>query len=659
MNQTLTLEPSLSPADDIDVQVLYRPLAGAVLPGLPTLDPTSEEYLFWKEQVRRCLKGWVAPDGKFINGIQYFGCNLVRMDYFDEELLRKIEKEPLLYRDNDNEITDIAWANLPRRLPNGQFKKAGDHIEIKARRKGFTFWDIVIHMYFFVFYPDYPIGSGYPSSKTKNIAEEREMFTNIWENLPELFKRWKGNELKVLTNNLNQAMATFEVGYSRNKTDKVHNYWHQATVSDPLKAGVFKGASYRRMSAVEAGEWPEDTLKNFIAFNYDSTAFGGFKIGSFNIGGTSTNITADWTDYQEIYYDVDSYDFSRHMTPAYMVAQGFFNRKTGKSDKEGALAHYQERRNKLVKNPDRLKKEMAENPIEESDFFMSTSNTTYDTNLINEHLQWCKLNMTDALWVRGKINPTYDIAGNEMGLCFVEDKDGEWVVNKEYGMPNLDYENLYYATIDDKFKSQDIKTYSKSKSSQSCMLIMLSQHTFPFPSDRPCAFYLSPSFDLDNTYLEFEKGQRFWGIDKTTYELSSEGYISFLRGKDKLHYLQYYEDRPGFNLTGRGKARNEVTLLGNQHFREGLYKNIDNSFILESYKKWNDKKNTDIGSCLHLAFKHREVTKHLNVVQKRQTGPKNDYASDTRFVVLASPNTPITHRRVQLGPKSRAAVRPR
>jgi len=638
--------------EEIDVQILYRPLAGTVLPGVPTMDPHSEEYIFWKEQIRRCLKGWVAPDGRYINGIQYFGNNLVRMDYFDEETGRACKGEPLLYRDNDNEITDIAWANLPKKWLNGEFSNANDHIEIKARRKGFTFWDIVIELYIFLFYSDYPVGSAYPASKEKNIAEERELFRSAWLRLPPLFHRWRGMELKIISDNLNTPMAIFEVGYEQGKGKKgvSHNYWHQASISsEPKKAGVFKGQTYRRLSAVEAGEWEPETLKSFIALNQDSLSFGSFKIGSFNIGGTSTNITSDWTDYQEIYYDADTYPYSRHMTPAYMVAQGFFNRKTGKSDKAGALAHYMKRREIASKNQDKLRREMAENPIKEDDFFMSSSNTTYDVASINQQIEFCKFTMSQKLWVRGKIVAEYDLSGNEIGLDFVEHPDGEWVVNREYGMPNFEYENLYIGAIDDKFKSQDRKTFDKNKSSRSCMLIYIRPHNFNFPSDRPCAYFLSPSFDLDETFVEFEKGMRFWGIEKTSYELSSEGFVKFLRDQKKLHYLLYYEDLPGFNLTGKGKARHEVTMLGNKHFKEGRYKNIDNIEILESYKKWNDKKNTDIGSCLHLIFKHLKETEYTTVRKKNQTGQDGKpLGPTTRFIVLGE-REQNSSRRVTLG----------
>ncbi len=616
-------------APQISVQILYRPVAEIEWPDLPTKDAKTSEYKFWKEQIRRCMFGYVAEDGKFINGIQYFYNNFVTTEYYHPTLKEKKESRPL-WRDNDNDITDEFWDDLPRLLANGKYKNAVSHIEIKARRKGWTYIDLLaVNLYIFVFYPEWPIGSAYIDDE--NITPEKEMFRQAWLKLPPIFHRWKGCTLNIVADN--KVNGEFSVGYKdpKTKTSKVHNTWWQKIV-DSVNPGVFKGFTYRRINVVEAGKWKQKgLLKKFLAQNNDCLRFGEDYVGSYSIGGTSDEIEGIDTDYKLIYFDRKTYPYSRHMTSAIKVHASFFDVNTGRTDEAAALQYEIAAREAIKNDHTAYHTYVVENPLNEEEMFVPKSQYAYDTKLLQTQIQEVLHNEYDKYWVRGKIVPEYDLNGQEIGYKFQQSQEGEWLVHSKYGLPDKRFKNLYVAGIDDKYKSQK-KERIQSNSSKSAMVIKIRKHNYDFPSDRPIAIYLSPSLDLDATFYEFYKGMMFWDIEKSLYEYNHEAFVSYyLKDKKAQHRLFYVDDQPGVTVTGAGGIMKEVTLLGNQFMAAGRYQNIDSPELLNALKKWGGPENTDIGSAWHLVLKLEDLMKETPVLLN-----VDDSKYKTTFMVLSS-----------------------
>lgn len=628
-------------APDISVQVLFRPVAEIDLPGLPTTDTGSPEYIFWKEQIGRCLNGWIEPlSGRYINGIHYFYINFVSTDYFHPGLKKLVKDAKPLWRDNDAEVTDCFWKDLPRMLPNGRYKSANSHIEIKARRKGWTYLDLLAgNLYTFVFFPEYPVGSAYIDDE--NLEEEREMFRKAWLSLHPIFKRWSGHEMSIIIDNKLKGQLSIGYNSKKDKTDIEHNSWYQKIVS-PTNPGVFKGSTYHRINVVEAGKWKQkDLLKRFLSQNVDCLRFGADYVGGYSIGGTSDEIEGIDTDYKLIYFDRKSYPYSRHMTSAVKVHATFFDIHTGTTDEKAALDYELSQREMKKDDYVLYQTHVVENPLTEEEMFIPKAQYSYNTATLQSQLTTIFYNELHRLWIRGCLVPQLDLNGMAMGYNFEENGKGEWDVHSKYGLPDPRFKNLVIASIDDKYKNQNKKTV-QSGSSKSAMIVKLRKHNFEYPSNRPIAVFQSPSFDLNDTFEEFYKGMLYWDIYKTLYEYNHEAFVGFLRNKGALSRLQYVDEQPGITVTGAGGISKEVTLLGNISMALGEYKNIDNPDIIKALMKWGGPENTDIGTCWHLLYKLEDILKGLEVELSSE-----EKKMLTKFIVLGQ--TPQSNN-ILLGP---------
>lgn len=636
-----------APQFPISVQQLYRPLAGVTLPDLPNSDVNSDEYKFWKLHISRCCKGFVADDGRYINGIQYFYNNIVRTDYYHPSLKREVKGQLPLWRDNDNEITSHFWNNLPRLLPNGKYCNARSHIEIKARRKGWTYLDLLAcNLYIFVMMPGYGIGSAYIDDE--NQEAEREMFRQAWLNLPPIFRRWNGHELKILIDNKDKG--EFFVGYRDplTKKDVIHNIWLQKIV-DPVNPGIFKGRTFRRINVVEAGKWKQQgLLKKFLSQNEDCLRFGADYVGSYSIGGTSDEIQGVETDYKAVYFDRKAFPFSRHMSNAVKVHASFFNIDTGTTDEAAALEYELSMRE--TKKDDYISSQtyIVENPLTEEEMFIPKAQYAYNTTLLQNQLQFIFYNLLDKDWLRGSLEPQLDLNGRETAYQFVENGQGEWKVHSKYGWPDPRFEDLVVAGIDDKFKNQNAAKIQKG-SSKSAMVVKLRQHDFDAPSDRFIAHLETPSLDLNLTYYEFYKAMLYWNIKKTLYEYNHEAFIMFLKARNELKRLFYVDEQPGVVVTGKGGILKEVTMFGNIFMAAGRYKLIDSPEIVKGMMQWGGPENNDIASATHIVFKLEDLLKEQKVTLSGQ-----DARSTSRFIIGAA--QPESTRIIQLGIPQRKNV---
>ncbi|MGG7664073.1 hypothetical protein [Dyadobacter sp. BHUBP1] len=595
------------------VQQLYRPVLYERVPEIPKLNADDTDYQWWKRQLHRCLYGWIAPNGHYLNGYLYFYLNFCIIP-LRKEGEERFDWEPPMYRDNDEEILDIIWANTYRRLPNGKSYNARNHIEAKPRGIAWTTFTLLgVALWTFIFRNDLQIGCAYPNEEA--IDTEREWFRTAWQSLHPMFKRWNGKDLVVLENN----RSAFSVGYSQGKIKRIVNKCRFDIIGQETKAGVYKGKRMNLMIAVEAGLWVGDSLKNYLTENEPSAKLGDDQWGMFLVGGTSNAIINKSTAYRDMFVGHLAYNATRHFTPKTKVLRGCIDYTTGKSDQEGALIKILAHRQSKVADPAAYQQEVIENPLTWEEAFLPNNKTSaYNTAAINEQITFIKLNHAQDNWVRGRLEYLMDRYNRPTdNIVFEESPGGDWCINLE-GKPSKIYENLHIAGIDDRYKSRGEGHKVSAGDSKNAMVIYRKPTAYDIKSDMPVAVYYGNAPDMVVAYEEFYKGMLFYNVSKTLYEYNSEGFILFMREKKALDRLFYVGDQPGIKIKN-AHVKAELTYLGTQFFTEGRHKNITLPLILEELMKWGTYENTDIASAFHLVLKLLELTQQSNVTKLDQS----------------------------------------
>jgi hypothetical protein len=620
---------SFTDCSAISVQELYRPVRSEkVNPELPKVG--SKEHSWWVEQIGRCLNGWIAPDGRYINGYHYFLINFVDFWLWDDHIAQFKWVSPF-WRDNDSLVMDMIWYGR-KRLERGVLYTPTNHIEAKARGKAWTVMTLAIKLYFFVFHNDAPVGSAYPDDE--NVDKERELFIGAWQRLHPVFRSHNGEMLDVLINNGDQ----FHIGIKSNsKIKEPHAVARFDIIANDAGAGIYKGDRMNLMIAVEAGKWQKKRLNNYISENGPSAGLGKTKWGRFLIGGTSNAIVNNSTSYRDLFFGPDAWNATAHFTPHYMVLPGFINEFTGKSDTEGAKAFILEERRLLEGNASLYQQQIVENPLNPKEAFIPSTKSAYNNSIIFSQMEFIDDNGLDKLWERGNLVWQVDANRKRTGRVeFQRNGAGGWLINME-GLPNEKYENLHIAGIDDVYKSHDPDKKRYSDASKNAMIVYRQATIQPIKSDMPVGIYLDDPGDINDAYEEFYKGMIFWNIKQTMYEYNSEAFPNWLRTKHELGRLYYINGNklPGIKILP--KVKTELTALGSAYLHDGSYLKNTSKPILESMTKWAGATNTDIGSAFHLVLLLRDLTKNYVVTEV------NEDAKSASEVIKLGEKSTLTH----------------
>lgn len=609
-------DPTRDIYDEGSVQTRYRPARQSRIPGtadnprIPLKDKFSEDFQWWQEQIDRCLYGWIAPDGHYINGIMYFYLNFVTIPYFNPET-DNYEWEPTLYRDNDEDILNIIWANTPQMMPNGKWSNGKNHIEAKPRGIAWTTFTLLgVALWTFVFRPELGIGCAYPDDKI--MKEERLMFQTAWSKLHPLFKRWKNRTMESLYN----SSKEFSIGIKGGRKDVVqrHNFCKFDSITGE-SAGVYKGLRLNLMIAVEAGKWKGTSLKNYHSENEPSIKLGRRQWGMLLIGGTSNAIINKSTAYKEIYFNPEAYNATTHFTPVTKVLKEHIDYYTGKSLEKRALKTKMAEREKKKADPQQYQQEIIENPLNITECFIPNIQLAYSAGAINDQMNFIKENHLDSLWMRGRLEYAIDASSGVVmydTVHFHLDPKGDWYMNSE-GTPNYNYDNLDVAGIDDRMKSFQPGKKRRKDASKNAMVVWRrpSDDVVGMKTDIPVGVYFGDLPSMPDTYDEFLKGIIFWNIKQTLYEYNAEGFIMHMRDKNQLHRLYHHNGDPGIKIRDQDKI--EQTYLGGKFFAVSRHKKITNLMILQALLMWGGDENTDIGSAFHLVLMLLNFTKAISV----------------------------------------------
>lgn len=621
--------------DPKSVQVRYRPVwvyrrEHGNVPDVPTIDKSTFEYGWWKEQIRRCMFGWVCPDdGKFISGYHYFYMNFCKVKYTIPWIKDQVvnEYDYPLYRDNDDIIFSILWNNRPGLKPNGERIPAKSHVEGKGRRKGWTTNLYGLFMHDFIFQGKGGlIGCAFPEIQTLN--DERQEFKMVYEYLDPIFKRWGGVDLIVAKDSEAQFSIGEKIGNNRYI---IHSTFLFAHVGSKESTDVFRGKKFYRLGVSEAGMWGGDTLIKFYSANKDSMGLGDRIFGSFVVGGTSDMINNTSVDYKMLFTDHKRFGFTRHFTPAYMVYEGHFDYFTGKSNIETAKASLESKRKLLEENERLYRQEVLENPLKWEEAFDPTQNTIYSYEILDKYIADIKDLRRDRMWKRFKLEYDYDYTKGRIDKTKVRpvhDPKGPWHIDTSCPVgKNNRFENLYLAGIDDVRLNRVEGAKKRSGDSKNAMVIWIrDMPNLKIPTNKPAALYLDDPINVTDAYEEFLKGMIYFNLGKanTLYEYNNPAFEMFLKDRKQAWRLFYTgSNQPGLRV-GNDTNTDYMTVLGKEKLMEGVFKNIDYALFIEELKLWR-LRNTDVSSALHLIW---YLMQWKSEVMVKAVDAANDYTSN-------------------------------
>lgn len=604
-----------TPTQLISVQQLYKPVFyeyGENLPPIPQQDEMGlSEYLeakdWWDEQLKRCLYGWTAPNGVYLNPKLYFYLNFVKIPVLDHNN-NVLDKTRPLYLQNDHATIDsIHYGEA------NKFKNADDYIIAKARRKHWTFnTHCCILLWDFIFDHNSNCGIGYPDDDY--LVMGKLYFLEAYDSVHQYFKADK-----IYPNNLN------EVGYASSRPGGkaiTHNMLYFYPVGK--RPGKFRGKALKRLLFDEVGVLTN--LLDCLNAGFDCVRLGSKKFGQILLGGTSDMITNKSTDYKDIWDKAEHYNIKRIFIPAYEMMEGHIDYDTGASSTQTALQTLLDRREqkRLSGNQKFYESEIQENPISEEECFIATGKSLFDIERINQQMIVNKQNNVEKDMVCGRFEWIYDVNGqNTRRVEFVESPDGKAKIYLPH-LPSNENGDLFVAGIDDYYK--DVSLYSDSKG---CCMIYIEPSHRNISSDAPAALYL----DRPNTRLEFLENCLkmcvFFniGFGKLMIENNDNVIEKFYVDNNYGYMLKWVNKDIGVRLSE--SIKNSAIRLGEQYIAQGRLKGVFFNEILDGIKKvrrGNEKKalNTDIGSTMLLIWLLLDTYKY----EFEQAGIASEYKKE-------------------------------
>ena len=577
---------------EFDVQKLYRPVLHQKIPDAPKFDSPdfedSYEYVWWKEQKRRCKYGWVAPDGQYLTPWQYFGLNFVKLDFFDNDGTRQVS-QPIMYFEQDRHTIEFIYKNRQVVFGTGQTKLAKDIAAVKARGMHWTYNAVVIMMQKFIIEGE---NMAYVSPEDGMTAEFKQLFLSGIRNLHPFWK-----PVKLSPDNVDK------VGYGKIDPDTgevvTRNYMLFKAVSKPELVGCLRSLRLSFVWVDEAGRFKFDYLSKFLTASKDTCGLGTQKFGQMVIGGTSDKVGNASMDFEDFYFDNKIKSKVSFFIPCQNMYLGLVDMKTGKCNKDEAVKRILADREEVKHDKLKLAMLKQERPMFVEECFLSANDSIYDNEKIGSAIEHIVMNGLESEYMRVTLEWERNINKKKTGkITLKEDVNGKWLIHKE-ALPQSQYKFLDVAGIDDYMKDGEAK-YSDS---QGCMVVYRQPHHRIELSDLPICVYLDRprlrSIFQDNCL----KTAAFYGC-KVLIELVD---LTMARKFEESGYQEnilYVNKKPGIEQSDKTIA--EQTRLVEKWFEKDRHLNCTMRQIFEALKIWR-RKNTDIGSSFHLAMQAMDI----------------------------------------------------
>jgi len=611
--------------DPGSAQVKYRPVVKEGCRPIPIQSsPTFyADREWWDEQVRRCMFGWIAPDGVFINPIYYFFLNFIFVDIFDEVNKDQGWKNPY-YRDGDKAYFDEVYNNQYK-IVGDKHINAKDLIVAKGRRKGWSTSEWGIEIWWLIFRQERNTLRAYANED--QLKKERPTLEKMYELLHPFWKLNKDGiptEL-IMTNNENLVQG-YKIGGTKIPINKI-----MLTVVDAKGTGA-RGESIEKITIIEAGT--HDKLAPFIGASQDTLKQGIYKFGMILCGGTSDSINNKSTDYKTLFFNAKRNNFRSVFTAANVCYQGCIDYYTGESKRDMAKSIILEERDRRKHDQKSLAMFIQENPLNVYESFIPSTDSEYDKVKIDQQLHYIFENGMDDLWIKGKFERMRDISGEYTDkVIFKETTSGNWMMLKGHGLPDDSIENLYVIGIDDVYKDK-----APHSDSQNAVVVYKRDTTYAKPGelyDLPVCFYLGRHPSRKGDWKEFRDCIDFYSNCKVMFEHNdSSGFIGYAREYGLINRFIYVKGEIGIRVSDQSIA--DMTYQAINYFDEDRHLRVFHSALIDSFNRWRAE-NSDIASAFHL------VLLALSLLKKVGTGVVAGQNERERGYVLDNGTTFGTH----------------
>lgn len=340
---------------------------------------------FWDEQDDRCLNGYKPTNMDRITGEHYFYLNMCQINLLHEGEDRKRAGYPV-------------FRSLDRRLgmETEMAKKSGYGLIIgKPRRVGLSWFGTKEVIYEMTFYLENEVGI---------CAGKQDKADDFYKKVKYMSNRIRPEyRMGQLSNNSEEFSYGYK--YRKNKQD-VYEGAQSALYIKTMFADSsgFEGKSMSMVIFEEAGLF-ENLIQSYKA-TQPCFREGSNQFGSPIIYGTGGEIEKGSKGYKEMYFSSSKhnpqespYNLKRLFIPAYEYYPGdgdpdektgrvisFFNRNTGETREEAALAHILKDRKRAQKSKEGYIKHIQSYPIKESEIFIKSKGGLLDRTKLNAQL---------------------------------------------------------------------------------------------------------------------------------------------------------------------------------------------------------------------------------------------------------------------------------
>ena len=272
--------------------------------GYYTVSPkgTTAYREYWDEETKRCLYGWIAPDGDFISGYNYFYLNYSPILIVTDKEIKvgngQIKKLPTQKRDFPRFYDyDYEYFNYIE-----EAEQCGEHaVVIKARRKGYSYKaaSMLCRNFYLI-----------PASKSYAIASENEflikdgLLSKSWDLMSWIDKHTAWTKKRQVKNTNTHRRASYIVDMEGTKLEAglLSEIIGVTLKNDIQKA---RGKAAKLILWEEGGKFPG--LKDAWQIARPSVEQDANTFGLMIAYGTGGTDEADYTGLKDLFYEPEGY----------------------------------------------------------------------------------------------------------------------------------------------------------------------------------------------------------------------------------------------------------------------------------------------------------------------------------------------------------------
>lgn len=518
---------------------------------------------YWDEQDDRCINGYKPVGMPAVTGRHYFYMNMNKIMLLDGDDERKSLKNPL-------------YRSLDRRLSyevDNAIKDRYGLIIGKPRRVGLSWFGAMLIVYDMIFYLRNEVGvcAGKQDKADDFYAKVLALFAN-------LRKEYRSG---ILVKNSEEFKIGYDYTENKQKIEEgiLSSMYIKTMFSD---SSSFEGKSLSMCVFEEAGLF-ENIIASFKATEPC------FKDGSKMFGlplvyGTGGEIDKGSKGYKEMWENHKAFNLNKVFIPSYEYYPGdgipdkdgnsisFFDKRTGDTDKEAALAYIMAERKRVGESRDALTKHIQSYPIKESEIFIKTKGGILDRRKLtgqmielNEGLgenkiksgvlRWIDTEKAAKLLVRANNRKERCLIRLEHGstVKFQETENEPWItkVADPINKKNSDYKPDI-AGVD----SYDDEVVQDGKHSFGAMIVYRCYAGVSTEYDYPVAFIKERGDgSTDDIFYEHSLMTAIYYNCETLIEYSKFAIMTWWKDVGAHQYLKI---RPELeDIIGATKARNE------------------------------------------------------------------------------------------------------